>query len=237
MGLGEKEVAISVDRLNIVEDSASDERIISEYTREQLENATAFQRSLLSDDDSGMWSGTSTMREDNAGMMGQADSDVEMDMAADAEANPTPETSGEMTAEAEADMEPNVDPEDTAALDDRMFMPISEAGELKASNLIGMEVQGAGGSDVGEIGDVILSSDGAVEAIIVDVGGFLGMSEKPVAVSLENLEISQADDMSGSSIIRTGLTEPQLEGHPGYDANAYAAQRGDMLMTAPAYTE
>ncbi|MCA8884924.1 MAG: PRC-barrel domain-containing protein [Rhodobacteraceae bacterium] len=43
--------------------------------------------------------------------------------------------------------------------------------------------------DVGEIHDMLMSKDGGIEAILVDVGGFLGMGEKQVAVSMDKLKL------------------------------------------------
>jgi hypothetical protein len=44
-----------------------------------------------------------------------------------------------------------------------------------ASKLVGATVENANGDNVGEIPDVRLSSEGNAEALVVDVGGFLGM--------------------------------------------------------------
>ena len=42
-------------------------------------------------------------------------------------------------------------------------------------------------SNVGEIGDVVLTADGKIDAYIIDVGGFLGVGEKEVAIGSDNL--------------------------------------------------
>src|SRR5690606_20475353 len=62
----------------------------------------------------------------------------------------------------------------TAAID-RSGMTEVPAMDVRADDLIGTTVYGAGDENVGSIADVILSSDGQVDAVTVDVGGFLGI--------------------------------------------------------------
>ncbi|MCU9850229.1 PRC-barrel domain-containing protein [Defluviimonas sp. WL0024] len=73
--------------------------------------------------------------------------------------------------------------------------------EIHASEFIGQRVYSSenaldgdafdgiqdGWEDVGEVNDVILSRDGAVEAVLVDIGGFLGIGERQVAVDMDAL--------------------------------------------------
>lgn len=47
--------------------------------------------------------------------------------------------------------------------------------------------------DIGEINDVILSRDGKIEAVMVDIGGFLGIGERKVAVNMGEIRFV-ADD-------------------------------------------
>jgi sporulation protein YlmC with PRC-barrel domain len=120
----------------------------------------------------------------------------------------------EQTAEATNE---EVDPAETAAIDPNSWTPVTNA--LSAEEVIGTRVYGANDEDIGEIGDVIVTADGNFEAYVVDVGGFLGIGEKPVALGAEELEILQDGD--GGFHIRTAFTAEQLEGQPAYDENAY----------------
>lgn len=43
-------------------------------------------------------------------------------------------------------------------------------------------------NDIGEINDVVLNRDGSVKAVILGVGGFLGLGEKDVAVSMDSIK-------------------------------------------------
>ena len=63
-------------------------------------------------------------------------------------------------------------------------------GEMRASKLIGTNVTNAANESVGEINDVLLGKDGKVAAVIIGVGGFLGMGEREVAISYSGLKFA-----------------------------------------------
>lgn len=54
--------------------------------------------------------------------------------------------------------------------------------QWRASKLVGVRIYGPGQTDVGKITDVLVDHDGKAQAIVVGVGGFLGIGEKDVAV-------------------------------------------------------
>lgn len=117
----------------------------------------------------------------------------------------------------------------TSAID-RSAMTEVPAMELSADNLIGAGVYGSGDDKVGSIADVILSTDGQVDAVTVDVGGFLGIGAKEVALDLDNLVFMRdGDDLS----LYTSLTKEQLEAQPAYDKSTFAESRNEQLMIVP----
>lgn len=85
-----------------------------------------------------------------------------------------------------------------------------DVANVSADKLIGSSIEGANGSDLGDVGDVILAADEkTIDSVIVDVGGFLGLGTKPVAVKMSDLQIMQNQDEE--LIIKTSLTQQQLE--------------------------
>src|ERR1700693_3170939 len=62
-----------------------------------------------------------------------------------------------------------------------------QASEIRASKLIGTTVQNAANESIGTINEVILGKDGKVAAVVVGVGGFLGMGEHEVAMNFDSL--------------------------------------------------
>ena len=68
--------------------------------------------------------------------------------------------------------------------------PIAQhkAGEWRASKLIGVNVYNSANEKIGDINELILDSSGKVANVIIGVGGFLGMGEHDVAVSMDKLK-------------------------------------------------
>lgn len=62
-----------------------------------------------------------------------------------------------------------------------------------AEALIGRTVENAQGENLGEINNVIINQKGAVVAVVIGVGGFLGIGEKNVGVPFDELEFRTAD--------------------------------------------
>lgn len=100
--------------------------------------------------------------------------------------------------------------------------------EISAEKFIGTRVYGVNEENVGEIGDMVMSSEGQIDSVIIDVGGFLGIGEKPVAVAFEDLEFLQ--DENGSLYLYTEFSEEQLEQQPEYNADEYGDRREEMRM-------
>lgn len=69
------------------------------------------------------------------------------------------------------------------------FVTVPESGAWRVSDLEGKEVYGAENESIGQINDVLVSQNGSVNAVIVGVGGFLGIGEKNVAVDISALQL------------------------------------------------
>ena len=51
-----------------------------------------------------------------------------------------------------------------------------------ASKMIGVEVRNTAGDSVGKIDDLLVTDGGTLKAVVIDVGGFLGIGSKRIAV-------------------------------------------------------
>jgi sporulation protein YlmC with PRC-barrel domain len=60
--------------------------------------------------------------------------------------------------------------------------------QIRASKMIGSSVYDVQNRHIGKIRDLILDRDGKIAAVVVDVGTFLGMGGKSVAVQLSDLK-------------------------------------------------
>ncbi|MCG2901885.1 PRC-barrel domain-containing protein, partial [Escherichia coli] len=77
-----------------------------------------------------------------------------------------------------------------------------------------------------------MTPDGQVEAFVVDVGGFLGLGKKPIAISIENLDL--LSDKDGKIAVYTPFTKQQLQAHPAYSEEAYKADSEKILLRGSA---
>ena len=84
---------------------------------------------------------------------------------------------------------------------------------MPASDVIGAEVFDARGEPIAKIRDIVRDRGGGGQLYaILDVGGFLGIAEKEVALALDQLEIAEDD-----KLVLPETTESQLEEMPTYE--------------------
>lgn len=69
------------------------------------------------------------------------------------------------------------------------FVTVPATGAWRVSDLEGKAVYGSEGESIGEINDVLVSQNGSVNAVVIGVGGFLGIGEKDVAVNMSALQL------------------------------------------------
>jgi sporulation protein YlmC with PRC-barrel domain len=110
-------------------------------------------------------------------------------------------------------------------------LPQTDVSAVSANDLVNTTVYSARNENVGEVGDVIVGNDGKIDAVVLDVGGFLGIGEKPVAIAFDALDIRK--DTNGNLVLYTHFTKDQLDAAPTYDKNTYAAQRDTMRLANP----
>lgn len=103
-----------------------------------------------------------------------------------------------------------------------------DATKISANELINTTVYDADNQNVGNVGDVIMTKDGKIDAIVVDIGGFLGIGEKPVAIAFEDLNIQK--NQNGKLALHTAFTKQQLDDAPQYNKDTYAQQRDQMRL-------
>jgi sporulation protein YlmC with PRC-barrel domain len=60
--------------------------------------------------------------------------------------------------------------------------------EMRASKMIGSTVYDVQNRSIGSIKDLVLAKDGKVDAAVIDVGSFLGMGGKYIAVPLGDIK-------------------------------------------------
>ncbi|MFN4129443.1 MAG: PRC-barrel domain-containing protein [Paracoccaceae bacterium] len=95
--------------------------------------------------------------------------------------------------------------------------------------------------NAGEISDLIISLRGDAEAVLVDFGGFLGIGEKTVALSMNSLVLVPDSNSPDDYFIVFHGTKAALEGAPRFNpdmvfeaVDTRTAPAGGMTTTAPA---
>lgn len=125
-----------------------------------------------------------------------------------------------------------------ATMRDRQQLQAADMQQISADEFIGSEVYSANDEHIGNVNDVLLTQDAEIDAVVVDVGGFLGMGTREVALGMDDLEI--LSDADGNWYVYTPYTQEQLEGSPEYDQARWTEERdqqrvtGDMAQQMPA---
>ncbi|MGJ0533801.1 PRC-barrel domain-containing protein [Methylocystis sp.] len=86
--------------------------------------------------------------------------------------------------------------------------------DMRMSQLIGSDVRNLQNDNVGEIEDVIFDNNRNVRAVIVSVGGFLGIGERHIAIDPSSMVVSRNEDGDVEAIVNT--TRDDLRNAPEF---------------------
>jgi sporulation protein YlmC with PRC-barrel domain len=187
LGLGEKHVALLWDELTISENG---DKVMANVTKEQLQALPEhkFPESA------------------KPGMVYSYDDDVAVNPYI-AERTPSAASTTEQTADSTTAAAPETTPPEAA------IEPAAGIPGMRASEILGARVNAPDGTNIGEISEVIVQSNGSINGVVVDVGGFLGLGEKPVLLGWNDLNFAgNADDV----VVSTALSKEQLNSLPAY---------------------
>ncbi|WP_114946997.1 PRC-barrel domain-containing protein [Microvirga calopogonii] len=68
------------------------------------------------------------------------------------------------------------------------WMTQERAGQWRASKIEGLNVYNNNNEKIGDISELLVDQSGKVEAVVIGVGGFLGMGEHDVAVPFDQIK-------------------------------------------------
>jgi sporulation protein YlmC with PRC-barrel domain len=103
---------------------------------------------------------------------------------------------------------------DHSLMQNRGYLASAPANGMQSSDLIGAEVRTTGDEDVGPVDDLIIDENGQIVAIVVGVGGFLGLGEKKVAIGWDDVTMSGSND---EHELRIEATREELTSAPEFD--------------------
>jgi sporulation protein YlmC with PRC-barrel domain len=84
-----------------------------------------------------------------------------------------------------------------------------QSNELRASKVIGSSVYDHNNQKIGSVQDIILGTGGKVDSVIVDVGSYLGMGGKDVALRMSDIK-------TDNDRLTLSKTKAQLQAAPSY---------------------
>lgn len=78
------------------------------------------------------------------------------------------------------------------------FLTEPPAGSLRISKLVGVDVSGMDHERVGRTEEIIIDASGRAQAVVIGVGGFLGIGEKRIAVPFDQIVWNMGQAGSGT---------------------------------------
>ncbi|WP_209009286.1 PRC-barrel domain-containing protein [Labrenzia sp. PO1] len=216
LGIGEKDIALPMEQLKVVreQDDADSYFLVVNANKDVLTNAAAYENPYADEAETAATQTSEGMEKPaDTAMTTETDTSTETAMSQDSDAG--------VTAAPETAMAPQTDAEGRALLPraevEREGYTEAVVAELTADDLEGATIYDANDEDIGEIDSLIVSQDGTIEKVILDVGGFLGIGEREVAVTFDELQIIRNED--GSDLrVYVGATKEELEAQPDYVA-------------------
>jgi sporulation protein YlmC with PRC-barrel domain len=109
----------------------------------------------------------------------------------------------------------------SGAMSTGTWMTQEQPGQWRASKLDGLNVYNQNNEKIGDISELVVDSRGTIQAVVVGVGGFLGMGERDVAIPFDQIKFVNEP----LAVATTATTT---------DPNAPAAPRAPATATAPA---
>jgi sporulation protein YlmC with PRC-barrel domain len=86
--------------------------------------------------------------------------------------------------------------------------------QVRVYRLVGSKAIGADGQAIGKVDDLLLDRDQRMVAVIVSVGGFLGVGSKSVALPAGRVDISQA--YGDERVVKVDATKEELMAAPAF---------------------
>lgn len=111
------------------------------------------------------------------------------------------------------------------------FVAQQQSGDRLASEIRGSSVRNGANETLGSVSDLLMSADNKVTAIVVGVGGFLGIGATDVAVKAEAAKITK--DKEGALVVQVDANREQLSKAPKF-VTLKASEDASRASTRPA---
>lgn len=229
LGMGERQVAVDMSALKFVQDDATDADdwfLVLQSDRATLEGAPEYMMpgaaAMDANDDSAATdaAATDTTAQGTATDEAVADSTTAEGTAGTGNATATElpadgQVAGDNGTEAAEATAPAVASDGTMTLPEG-YVAV-ERDTLTAETLTGADVRDATDASIAEVSDLVLTAEGQVTDVVLDVGGFLGIGARSVAIPMDRLTVAQTE--GGAVRIWVNLTKEELEALPEHTMN------------------
>src|SRR3982751_1869149 len=115
------------------------------------------------------------------------------------------------------------------------FLTQESPDQWRGSKLIGLTVYGPNNERIGDINEVLVDRNGKVDAVVIGVGGFLGIGEKDVALPFSQVKfVDQARDARVGTVASPDTPANSNTNLPG---GTTTSTRADTSTTARGYPD
>ncbi|XZE20346.1 PRC-barrel domain-containing protein [Pirellulaceae bacterium SH449] len=114
---------------------------------------------------------------------------------------------------------PNVKPAQETATQNLQKLDTTTSGPgIRASKLMGMNIQNSKKEHVGQIKDIVVDPMSTrIQYVAVTYGGFLGLGNKMFAVPMQAIKVQQDPDNRDQVVLVLDVTKEQMNGAQGFD--------------------
>ena len=100
----------------------------------------------------------------------------------------------------------------TGAAGSQSVISEQKPDQFLASKFKGTDVVGADNQKIGDVNDVLFDKSGQIQAVIIGVGGFLGMGAKDVALSMQSFEVMPGTNGNANDTkLKLSMSKEQLQ--------------------------
>src|SRR4051794_26998581 len=107
-----------------------------------------------------------------------------------------------------------------SAASDTSSSPSSFQGNWRASKMVGLSVYNDKNESVGSINDMLTDKGGSIKAVVIGVGGFLGVGEHLVAVPIDKVKFETQPVAYTAANSPAGNAKPPGAGAPSTTTGA-----------------
>ncbi len=94
------------------------------------------------------------------------------------------------------------------------WMTAPQPGQWRASKLEGLDVYNQNNEKIGDISELIVDNSGKVQAVVIGVGGFLGIGERHVALPPSAVVLTRQPNGSMRAVV--DASRDQLRNSPEF---------------------